>query len=69
MSRFPDDLYSAAFTGSLPASPLVAEITRVAAAVVATLLAAPPARAVVPANGQICTAVRGGHRRIHPAGT
>jgi len=52
---FPDDLHSAAFAGSLPASSLVAEITRVAAAVVTTLLAAPPARAVVPANGQICT--------------
>lgn len=53
---FPDDLNSATFAGFLLASPLVAEITRVAAAVVATLLATPPARAaVVPANGQICT--------------
>ena len=81
---FPDDLYPAAITGALPASllpagPLVAEITRVTAAVVTVMLAGgslpglaparlagpitgqiagrgwPPARTVIPANGQICT--------------
>jgi hypothetical protein len=53
---FLDDLYSAAFTGSLPASPLVAEIARVtAAAVVAALLADRSVPGTVPAGGRICT--------------
>ncbi|MGH3419557.1 MAG: hypothetical protein ACRDOD_08215 [Streptosporangiaceae bacterium] len=52
---FLDDLYPAALTSSLAVSPLVAEITRLTAAVVAALLTDPSAKAVVPAGGQICT--------------
>jgi hypothetical protein len=48
---FLDDLYPAALTGSLAASPLVAEIARLTAAVVAALLTDRSALGVGPAGG------------------